>query len=132
MTGSIYKKLREQMDQYSIGFPETESGIEIKILKKLFTEEEAAMYLDLSRRFNLSMRRTLFVLTTSFLATTTLATFMGTGLPVLPVMALLFIAAHYDRIRIIDPREKREAMIGAAIVTGILVAATFLLKLVGY
>ncbi len=48
MTDSIYKKLREQMDQYSIGFPETESGIEIKILKKLFTEEEAAMYLDLS------------------------------------------------------------------------------------
>jgi H+/Na+-translocating ferredoxin:NAD+ oxidoreductase subunit B len=48
MTDSIYTKLREQMDQYSIGFPETESGIEMKILKKLFTEEEAAMYLDLS------------------------------------------------------------------------------------
>ena len=32
MTDSIYKKLREQMDQYSIGFPKTESGIEIKIL----------------------------------------------------------------------------------------------------
>ena len=48
MTDSIYKKLRMQMDQYSIGFPETESGIEMKILERLYTEEEAAMYLDLS------------------------------------------------------------------------------------
>ena len=48
MTDSIYKKLRKQMDQYSIGFPETESGIEIKILERLYTEEEAAMYLELS------------------------------------------------------------------------------------
>ena len=36
------------MDQYSVGFPSTESGIEIEILKKLFTEQEAEMYLNLS------------------------------------------------------------------------------------
>lgn len=48
MTDSIYERLREQMDQYSTGFPSTESGVEIKILNKLFTEEEAQLYLDLS------------------------------------------------------------------------------------
>ncbi|MBI4768275.1 MAG: 4Fe-4S binding protein [Deltaproteobacteria bacterium] len=48
MTPSIYEKLREQLDQYSVGFPATQSGIEIKILKKLFTEEEAEMYLDMT------------------------------------------------------------------------------------
>lgn len=48
MTGKVYYELREQMDQYSLGFPSTESGVEIKILEKLFTEEEAEMYLSLS------------------------------------------------------------------------------------
>jgi Na+-translocating ferredoxin:NAD+ oxidoreductase subunit B len=48
MVTSIYEKLREQLDQYSVGFPATQSGIEIKILKKLFTEEEAGMYLDMT------------------------------------------------------------------------------------
>ncbi len=48
MTQSVYQKLRAQLDQYSTGFPETASGIEYRILKRLFTEEEAAMYLDLT------------------------------------------------------------------------------------
>ena len=48
MSEDIYKKLRKQMDQYSIGFPETKSGVEIKILKRLFTQEEAKLYLELS------------------------------------------------------------------------------------
>ncbi len=48
MTSKVYYDLREQMDQYSFGFPATESGVEIKILEKLFTEEEATMYLSLS------------------------------------------------------------------------------------
>jgi len=48
MSQTIYERLREQMDQYSVGFPKTESGVELKLLKKLFAEEEAALYLDLS------------------------------------------------------------------------------------
>lgn len=44
----VYHQLREQLDQYSVGFPATPSGVEMKILKMLFTEEEARMYLDLS------------------------------------------------------------------------------------
>ena len=34
-------KLREFLDQFPLGFPQTPSGVEIKILKRLFTEEEA-------------------------------------------------------------------------------------------
>ncbi|SHJ30246.1 4Fe-4S binding domain-containing protein [Desulfatibacillum alkenivorans DSM 16219] len=48
MSKDIYQQLREQLDQYSLGFPATESGVEIKILKKMFTEEQAAMYLDMT------------------------------------------------------------------------------------
>lgn len=48
MSENIYEQLREQVDQYSVGFPKTESGVEMKILRKLFTEEEARMYLHLS------------------------------------------------------------------------------------
>jgi Na+-translocating ferredoxin:NAD+ oxidoreductase subunit B len=48
MTTEIYEQLREQLDQYSVGFPATESGVEVRLLQKLFTEEEARMYLDLS------------------------------------------------------------------------------------
>ena len=48
MSSDVYVKLREQLDQYSVGFPATESGVEMKILKKLFTEEEARMLLNMS------------------------------------------------------------------------------------
>jgi H+/Na+-translocating ferredoxin:NAD+ oxidoreductase subunit B len=48
MADTIYQRLRKQIDQYSVGYPATESGIEIKILKKLYSEEEAEIYLDLS------------------------------------------------------------------------------------
>jgi len=49
MSDQIYEKLQERIDQYSIGFNRTESGIEIEILKKLFTPEEARMYMNLER-----------------------------------------------------------------------------------
>ena len=44
MTENIYRKVQQQLDQYSIGFPETESGVEIEILKFLFTEKEAQLF----------------------------------------------------------------------------------------
>lgn len=48
MAGEVYQALREQLDQYSIGFPATESGVELQILRRLFTEEQAEMFLQLS------------------------------------------------------------------------------------
>ena len=41
-------RLCERLDEYSVGFATTESGIELRLLRKLFTEEEAAMYLNLT------------------------------------------------------------------------------------
>ncbi|MBU0969833.1 MAG: 4Fe-4S binding protein [Proteobacteria bacterium] len=48
MTKRIYRLLQERLDLYSMGFPPTQSGIEIKILKYLFTEQDAALFLALS------------------------------------------------------------------------------------
>jgi len=44
----VYGRLRERLDDFASGYPTTESGIEIKILKRLFTEDEAELFLKLS------------------------------------------------------------------------------------
>ena len=41
MSDVPYAKLREFLNQFPLGFPQTPSGVEIKILKRLFTVEEA-------------------------------------------------------------------------------------------
>lgn len=48
MSETAYLKLREFLDQFPIGYPETDSGVEIEILKRLFTPEEAELALLLS------------------------------------------------------------------------------------
>ena len=48
MADEIYYRLREKIDGYSFGMAATKSGVEIRLLKKLFTEEEAEMYLNLT------------------------------------------------------------------------------------
>jgi DNA-binding MarR family transcriptional regulator len=37
----IYERLRERLDMFPQGFPETKSKVELKILKELFSPEEA-------------------------------------------------------------------------------------------
>jgi len=44
-----YVKLRELLDGMPGGFPATESGVEMKILKKLFAPEDAEIALGLTR-----------------------------------------------------------------------------------
>ncbi len=46
--GDVFNKLADYLDKTPAGFPATESGIEIKILKRLFTPEEAELTLVLS------------------------------------------------------------------------------------
>lgn len=41
VTDRIYKKLAKHLDELPAGYPATESGVEISILKRLFTPEEA-------------------------------------------------------------------------------------------
>lgn len=43
MKGNPFERLQTFLDQLPLGFPRTESGIEIEILKRLFTEEEAGI-----------------------------------------------------------------------------------------
>ena len=44
----VYEKLRKRLDDMGPGFPATQSGVEIRILKRLFTEADAEMFLALS------------------------------------------------------------------------------------
>jgi len=43
MAKDIYKKLAEHLDNLPSGFPSTESGVELRILHRLFTPEEAEL-----------------------------------------------------------------------------------------
>jgi len=43
----VYKKLAQLLDTIPNGFPATESGVELRLLAKLFTPEEAALALHL-------------------------------------------------------------------------------------
>jgi ferredoxin len=41
MSSDVYKRLQEHFDGFPLRFPATESGVEIRLLKRLFTPEEA-------------------------------------------------------------------------------------------
>jgi len=41
----VYEKLRSRLDEMTVGFPSVESGAEIRLLKQLFSVEEANTYL---------------------------------------------------------------------------------------
>ena len=48
MSEDVYLRLREFMDKLPAGYPATPTGVEIRILKKLFTPEQAELALKLS------------------------------------------------------------------------------------
>lgn len=52
MDKTIYRQLQEKLDLYSVGFPATKSGIEIRILEYLFSEEDAKLFLSMSHSLN--------------------------------------------------------------------------------
>jgi hypothetical protein len=47
-TGNVYHRLQEHIDRMPVGYPATESGVEIRLLQHLFTPQEAEMALHLS------------------------------------------------------------------------------------
>ncbi len=47
-TPDVYRRLQEHLDVMPVGFPATESGVELSILRRLFTPEEAEAALLLS------------------------------------------------------------------------------------
>jgi len=48
MEPDVYRQLQRHLDQMPVPFPETESGVEISLLKRLFDETEANIALKLS------------------------------------------------------------------------------------
>lgn len=44
----VYRRLREHLDALPVPYPATESGVELRLLKRLFTPEEAAIALALN------------------------------------------------------------------------------------
>ena len=48
MTEDIFRKLAQKLDDLPAGFPSTESGVELRILRRLFTPEEAEFALHLT------------------------------------------------------------------------------------
>jgi hypothetical protein len=51
MSEEAYQNLAKVLDTIPNGFPSTESGVEIKLLKKIFTPEEADLFCDLRLTF---------------------------------------------------------------------------------
>ncbi|TFH66739.1 MAG: 4Fe-4S ferredoxin [Gemmatimonadales bacterium] len=47
-TETVYRRLQRHIDNMPIGYPATESGVELRVLEHLFTPEEAEMALHLS------------------------------------------------------------------------------------
>jgi Pyruvate/2-oxoacid:ferredoxin oxidoreductase delta subunit len=48
MMRDMYEALRARLDDFASGYPTTKSGVEMKILKGLFTEDEAEIFTKLS------------------------------------------------------------------------------------
>jgi ferredoxin len=44
---NVYRRLQQHLDRMPIGFPATESGVELRLLERLFTTEEAELALHL-------------------------------------------------------------------------------------
>ena len=50
-TLDVYRELQQHLDKFAVGFPATESGSDIRLLKHLFTAEEAKLATRLSDKF---------------------------------------------------------------------------------
>ncbi|MEE8399825.1 MAG: 4Fe-4S dicluster-binding protein [Desulfobacterales bacterium] len=54
MSDEAYQKVAKVLDTLPNGFPSTESGVEIKLLKKIFEPEEAELFCDMRLSFETS------------------------------------------------------------------------------
>ncbi len=50
MSRDLFRQLQQYLDFLSLGFPPTDSGVEIEILKRLFSEGDATLFLSMSPR----------------------------------------------------------------------------------
>ena len=86
----------------------------------------ATMFLSLSFRFDMPVIRTQIFVAASFIISISIAVLGGFGVPVLPVMGVLFIIGQYKYVKIVDPKEKREVVRGILIIATALAVVTFI------
>lgn len=48
MAEDVYRRVQQQLDKYSMGFPKTGSGIELKILRTLFSDADAGLFVEMT------------------------------------------------------------------------------------
>lgn len=48
MVNDVYEQLRARLDDMGPGYPATDTGVEIRILKRLFSPEDARLFLDMT------------------------------------------------------------------------------------
>ncbi|HDI59669.1 MAG TPA: 4Fe-4S ferredoxin, partial [Desulfobacteraceae bacterium] len=44
----VYEQLRQRLDDLATGFPGTEQKVELRLLRRLFTQDEAEFFLQMS------------------------------------------------------------------------------------
>ena len=123
VTNEIVKS-RTAMNFLLFSFPVAGKGIlpVIGVTDFIF----AAMFLSLSLRFDMPVMRTQVLVAASFIISITVAVFGGFGVPVLPVMGVLFIIGQYKYVKMVDPGEKRQAVWGILIIATALAIVTFM------
>jgi hypothetical protein len=115
---------RTAMNHFLFHFPVIGRGVSPLIGAADFVL--AAFFLSLAHRFHLPAKETGVALGAAFVVAITLAAVTGYGTPVLPVMGILFILVHYREIKVIDPGEKKETLIGLAAIILMLFVITLL------
>lgn len=117
---------RTAMNYLLITFPVAGKGILplIGVTDFIF----ATLFLSLSFRLNLDFKKTQVIVAASFALSIFMAVASGIGIPVLPIMGSGFVLAHYNKIKITDPEEKRDAIRGLIIILLLLIVATFVKK----
>jgi len=86
----------------------------------------ATLFLTLAHRFNMPIMTTRILLASAFILSITVAVWCGIGVPVLPVMGVFFIIGNYKHIKITDPQEMRDAVLGIIIIVTALAVVTLI------
>ena len=83
-----------------------------------------AIFFQAARRFELGTRKNVILLLSSFLITVAAALFFGVGLPVLPFMALLFVAGNFKKLEL-KREEIKQIMIFLVVILAIFSAISY-------
>ncbi len=83
-----------------------------------------AIFFQAARRFKLGTARNAVLLLSSFLITVAAAIFFGAGLPVLPFMAVFFVAGNFRRLEI-KREEIKQILIFSVVILAAFSAVTF-------